>query len=363
MPDHFYEILLGLGFAVMTGAVIIALIRPLAARKGAEGAHKPHLAFYRDQLTEIERDVSRSVLAESEAEAARNEIARRMLAAEEAATSPSMPNPALRRKILVALLLLMPLTTLALYLAEGSPELQDMPFGPRVEGTIDTLPIEALAYRVSQRLKENPEDLQGWEVIAPIYQDIGKFRDAARAWERSIALGGSTAHRLTGLAEARISLANGEISKTDLALLNEAAQLDPLEPRAQYYLGLQEARDGKSQMALQRWENLLKAAPPSAEWRKGFEVAIARLRAPEQAAQETDQMIAGMVAGLAARLKTQPDDLDGWIRLVKSYGVLRKQSEADAALSDARRIFASDQQALARLDQAEAELKAALANP
>ena len=358
MSNDFHEIILGLCFAVMTGAVIVALLRSLSPRRPDATSDKPHLAFYKDQLAEIERDVARGVLAESEAEAARNEVGRRLLAAEDALGASETSRPALRKKVILALLFFVPILTLGLYLMQGSPELRDTPFGPRVEGPIETLPLEALVYRVSQRLKENPEDLKGWEVIAPIYGELERFSDAARAWERAIAIGGASASRLAGLAEARINAADGAIGARERQLLSEAEKLDPLEPRTQYYLGLADIRNGKQEDALNRWRTLLEAAPQMATWREGFEAAIRRLEQPADAVvPDTDKMIEGMVTGLAARLEQQPDDLEGWLRLIRSYGVLGRQEDAGAALARARRVFAADGSALARLEHAESQLK------
>jgi len=357
--DNFYGIILGLCFAIMTGVVIVALLRPLSPRRSGATPDKQHLAFYKDQLAEIERDVARGVLAKSEAEAARNEVGRRLLAAEDALSAPEISRPALRKKVILALLFFVPTLTLGLYLAQGSPALRDVPFAPRVEGPIETLPLEALVYRVSQRLKENPEDLKGWEVIAPIYGELGRFSDAARAWERAIAIGGPSVNRLVGLAEAWINAANGDIGARERQVLNDAEKLDPLEPRTQYYLGLADIKDGKQQEALSRWQTFLDAAPETAPWRAGFEAAINRLGEPAgNAAQNTDKMIEGMVAGLATRLEEQPDDLEGWLRLIRSYGVLERQEDANSALAQARKVFAGNASALTRLEQAESQLRA-----
>jgi len=352
------EIILGLGFALMAGVTILVLLRPLARLQSA-AQEKPHLLFYRDQLEEIDRDLTRGVLAREEAQAARAEIARRLLAAEEQAVS-GVSNPGLRKRIALGIMLLAPLLALALYLAQGSPELPDEPFAPRVEGALDKLPLEALVFRVSQQLKETPNDLKGWEVIAPSYSDLGRFKDAAHAWERAIAIGGPTASRLASLGEARMRMGGVGMGEAEQQIFLEAEKLDPVEPRTQYYLGLAEIEDGKRVEAASRWQRLLDNGPVDAPWRAGLEAALLQLQASDAAsgmsdlsASEQNERIESMVAGLAARLEESPHDIEGWLRLIKSYGVLKKHAEANAALLRARKEFAEDKAALAQLDAAE----------
>ena len=153
---------------------------------------------------------------------------------------------------------------------------------------------------------------------------------------------------------------------------DRAAELDPHEPRAQYYLGVAEIEDGRKEAAATRWKTLLAGAPKDAPWRPGVEAELARLegraaprRGPDAADVEAaagmspearQAMIGGMVAQLAARLDENPDDLEGWLRLIRAYGVLGQRKEAEAALGRARATFASDKSALARLQAAEREL-------
>jgi cytochrome c-type biogenesis protein CcmH len=359
LPESMSEIILGLGFAVMAGVTILFLLRPLSRTRPEPAREMPHVSFYRDQLEEVDRDLARGVLARDEVEISRTEIARRLLAAEDQSRS-ELSSPALRKLTALGILLTAPLLALALYLAQGSPELPDEPFAPRVEGALDELPIEALVFRVSQQLKETPDDLKGWEVIAPIYSDLGRFSEAANAWQRAIAIGGPTASRLASLGEARMRVGGKGMGKEERQIFGEAEKLDPMEPRAQYYLGLAEIEDGKRAEAAGRWQRLLDKGGAEEPWRAGLEAALLQLNASPAAeaiaalpAADQTAAIESMVAGLAAKLEKTPQDIEGWLRLIKSYGVLNKPDEAKAALLRARKEFAADKAALARLDAAE----------
>ncbi len=372
MASLFSGLPLWLIFAALTGAVIWALLRPLkTARERQAGGSE--VALYRDQLAELSRDVERGLIGENEAEAARIEISRRLIVAADAAERESAAPAASRgsrRLAIVAIVVALPVFSLALYLTLGSPELPDMPFTARMDKPVTELPLDALVLKVEQHLKDNPEDLRGWEVVAPGYMRQGRFAEAAGAWSRAIAIGGETSGRLAARGEAEVMGANGAVPPEARADFAKAVALDPKEPRAQFYLGLADAQEGKKDAAAKRWTELLATAPKDAPWRAGVEAELADLtgKAPpgptaEQAGAAADmapearkQMIEGMVAKLAARLDESPNDIEGWLRLIRSYGVLGKPAEAKEALARARKTFAADPASLARLDDAEKSL-------
>ncbi|KAB7741574.1 c-type cytochrome biogenesis protein CcmI [Parvibaculum sedimenti] len=369
-------------FAVLTAGVILAVLRPLR-RKRVAGGDDREVTLYRDQLAEVERDVERGVIEPAEAEAAKVEVSRRLLAAAEALEKERAEAGGRKglsgRGVALAISIAVPVFSMALYLALGSPGLPDQPFNARMAAPVEQLPIDALVLRVEEHLKADPKDLRGWEVLAPAYIRQRRYDDAANAWSQAIALGGESAARLAARGEARVFAAGG-LAPEAREDFRKAAALDPHEPRAQYYLGVAEVEDGKKDAAIARWKALLASAPGNASWRPSLEAELARLENPNapranatmsnapgpNAAQlgaaanmspeDRQKMIEGMVGGLAARLEKSPDDIEGWLRLIRAYGVLGKKPEAQAALAQARRTFTSDKAALARLDEAEKAL-------
>ncbi|HEX7775217.1 MAG TPA: c-type cytochrome biogenesis protein CcmI [Parvibaculum sp.] len=368
----FSGLLLWLIFAAVTGAVIWALLRPLKAARGTRDGGG-EVALYRDQLSELTRDLERGLIGETEAEAARIEISRRLLAAADAAEreniAPSAA-PGSRRLAIAVIAVALPIFSLVLYVTLGSPQLPDVPFAARIAKPVDQLPIDALVLKVEQHLKDDPRDLRGWEVLAPAYMRQSRYGDAADAWSRAIALGGETAMRFAARGEAEVMAANGMVAPDAKADFTRAEALDAHEPRSQFYLGLADAEDGKKDAAAKRWKALLATAPKDAPWRASVEAELAALSnadapgpTPDQAGaaagmapEARTQMIEGMVGKLAARLDASPNDIEGWLRLIRSYGVLGKPAEARAALARARKVFAGDRAALARLDDAEKSL-------
>jgi len=371
------DLLLWFLFAAMTAGVILSVLRPLRRKKAASGADR-EVALYRDQLAEVERDVERGVIEPAEGEAAKVEVSRRLLAAadalEEERADTGVRKGLSARAVALGIMVVLPVFSLGLYLALGSPGLPDQPFKERMAAPVEQLPIDALVLRVEEHLKADPRDVRGWEVLAPAYIRQRRYDDAANAWSQAIALGGESAARLAARGEARVFAAGG-LSPEAREDFRKAAALDTHEPRAQYYLGVAEVEDGKKDAAIARWKALLASAPKDAPWRASLEAELAQLENPaasnanapgpnasqvgaaaSMSPEDRQKMIEGMVGGLAARLEKSPNDIEGWLRLIRAYGVLGKKPDAQSALARARQAFTADKSALARLDEAEKAL-------
>src|SRR5439155_15259252 len=165
--------------ALMTAAAVLVVLWPLARgeRKLRSGSD---LAVYRDQLDEIQRERASGLIGESEAEAAQVEVSRRLLAAadvEMATPAKAAASATAWRRRLVALfaLVALPVGSGGLYLALGSPSLPDYPLAARKELEQS---VNELVARVEEHLKREPDDGRGWEVIAPIYQRLGRSGEA-----------------------------------------------------------------------------------------------------------------------------------------------------------------------------------------
>ena len=118
----------------LTALALAMLLAPLFLRRSGPASREIYnLAVYRDQLAEVERDVARGVLAPEHAEAARAEIARRILALKpaEAGADPNPAGPMGSRAALTVAILLLPVAAMMLYWRLGSPSLPDRPFAAR----------------------------------------------------------------------------------------------------------------------------------------------------------------------------------------------------------------------------------------
>ena len=198
---------------------------------------------------------------------------------------------------------------------------------------------------------------------------IGRYGDSARAWRNASQLLGESADREANLGEALMAEANGIVTADAKSAFLRALALDKKSVSARYYLGVAAEQDGKRDEAASTWRELIAEAPADAHWVGDVRAALARLegKAPPapsgpSAAQMAEgaklppeqqgAMIRGMVEGLAARLKKDGSDVDGWVRLVRSYKVLGETEKAQAAIGDARRAVADDPEKRQRLDAA-----------
>ncbi len=268
--------------AVMTAGAMLAVLWPLG-RKAAHAAGGNDLRVYQDQLDEIGRDRDAGLIGREEAEAARVEVSRRILAA--ADVPPGAGGPGLgaahllrqRRLVAVLGLIAVLILPLGLYLALGSPNVPDQPAFARATAPQNGQSIESLVSQVEAHLAQSPDDAAGWEVIAPVYLRLGRFDDAAAAWRKSIALRGESAAREAGLGEALVAAANGVVTDDAKQAFAKAVASDPNEAKARYFLGLADEQDGNRAAAAARWRAMLQDAPPDAPWLGFVRAALGRV--------------------------------------------------------------------------------------
>lgn len=375
---------LWIGFAVLAVAVTWALTRPLVASRSVPAANAdPELAVYRDQLTEIETERSEGLIAGSEAEAARVEVARRLIrSAEEAerlhGTDGAHGSSARRAVLYVAAAL--PVAALAIYLGVGSPSLPGRPYAARLDAPIEQATASDLVAKVEAHLRSHPDDGRGWDVLAPVYMRMGDFQQAAAAFEQALRLEGDSPKRLAGFARASIMLQNGVVGEPARRAYAKLRALDPQAIEPQVWLAIAREQDGDLAGAAAEYRRLIAAGGSEQPWRglldERLKSVTAKLGeepaavapetgeksvpppAPDAAAmarfhamtpEQRQHFIEQMVADLAARLKTNGKDLEGWMQLVRSYVVLGRPQEASAALAQARTNFAGDEKSLAQL--------------
>jgi cytochrome c-type biogenesis protein CcmH len=351
-------------FALMTAAAIFAVLWPLGRaprlRSGDEAA------IYKDQLAEVERDRSAGLIAAGDADAARIEISRRLLASAEPSHLPSEASHLkLRRAVAVIALVGLPLVAGAVYLRHGSPLFGDVPLAARPATLPATASLDTLVAQVEAHLEKNPTDGRGWEVLAPVLLKVGRSNDAIRAYRNSIQHNGDTAARRADLGEAIAAAAGGVVTAEARAEFERALAADAGEVKARYFTAIAAQQDGKTDQAAAIWREMLKTAPQDAPWRPLVQNALAQIggvapalsgdvaaAAGDMTAAQRTEMIGGMVERLAARLKQNGDDVDGWLRLVRAYMVLGQPDKAKQAIADARQANGGDPERLRTLNEA-----------
>lgn len=347
--------------AAISLATLFALVAPLMRSGGASRPGGDSRAVYEDQLAELERDVDRGVIPPEEADGLRTEISRRLLDADEkegGTPHADLSTNTLRQVAGVTSVLLIGGSAL-LYVWLGSPHLPGVPASERAAEREYVQNIEKLAVM----MKANPEDPTGWRFLAVGYRAMGRLEDAAAAYEQAVTRGEPDAEMMTDYGEILLLLNQGRITERARELFERAVEADPEDQRARYYRALAFMQSDQLDQALAEFQDLRRTAPEDAPWLQGIEARINEIEQLRQASGEADVAelrqnpdILAMVQGLAERLEEDPNDLEGWLRLIRSYTVLDQMDLAVEAVSTALKTFDGQEQAVSAITALTEEL-------
>jgi cytochrome c-type biogenesis protein CcmH len=233
--------------------------------------------------------------------------------------------------------------------------------------------VGATISSLEAKLKADPNDAEGWQMLGWSFFQTQRYAEAAMAYKRATVLKPDKGEYWSSLGEALVTAGPGNVPVEAKTAFEKAVALDPKDPRARYFLGVAKDMAGDHKGAIDDWFALLKDTPAGAPWeadvrrtieavgaKDKIEVAsrLAALRPaapppgtataaipgpnPDQMRAATqlppgqqEAMIAGMVEGLAAKLKANPKNVEGWIMLMRSYTTLGRGSDASAAYRSA----------------------------
>ena len=394
--------LLWISFAVLTALVLMALLSPLRPRAKNGDAERASfdLAVYRDQLSELERDQKAGLIPDSEADAARNEVSRRILAAQAELASEAKAARPVPAWLPIATGVAVPLIALGGYLQIGRPDLPAQPLQARIDGAVANQDMAAMVRQVEQHLEQKPNDARGWMVLAPAYKRIGRYNDAANAYKKALAISGPDADLMTDMGESLVLANNGLVSNEAQEVFEAVQQAAPKHMKARYYVALAHQQEGKTADAIAGWTAMLAESAPDAPWRAAVEQQItsaggqvpdapamtsgqmpkipplassqmSKAPAPaggqmpkgpalteeqiqqgrEMSTTDRTAMIRSMVEGLDERLTEDGADIDAWLRLIRARMVLGEKDKAADALNRASEALKDNQKAVARLEE------------
>jgi len=392
---------------LVVGLVVLGLVRG-ARLRDSEPGEKRELRIYADQLKEIERDRTRGVVTEDEAERLRAETARRLLDADRKAQSVLRDSPSGMRWLALGLAVAVPVAALALYWREGQPDYPDMPLSARyaeAESMRAARPSQErleqvwrdsadyvappepepryadLMQQLRAALSERPQDARGFRLLATNEANLGNHTAAAQAWVRVIEIEGEDApvDDLTQLAENMILATGGVVSPQAEVVLERILRADPRNGTGRYYLGLMFAQTGRPDLTFRLWRGLLEDSNADDPWVPAIrrtiedlaEIAGVRYTLPPESAtgargpsaadmaaaadmtpEERQAMIGNMVEGLASRLANQGGTPEEWARLINALSTLGQTDRARGIFAEARMVFADQSEALALIEAA-----------
>lgn len=365
--------------ALLTGAATLSVLVPLSRtrRRKEAASSSADEAVYREQLAAIETELERGLIDIEAADAARTEIARRLLAAHDRDDTAKQDAPQSGRlKLAQGLaLLVLPVAAFGLYFVLGSPDLPDQPLLSRLTAPAEEQSVDLLVARVERHLAENPEDGQGWAVIAPVYLSLGQPQASAKAYSNAIRILGPRQTWLTDMGEALTIANQGLVTADARAAFEQAVALEPGAVKPRFFLALALGQEGRNDDAIAAWQALLEGADETAAWVGAARQEMARLtgetpagntlRGPSQEevaaagemnADDRQAMISNMVAGLAERLSTEGGSVEEWNRLIRAYMVLGKKQDAEKALAEALSAYADKPEDLSMIKDAASQL-------
>lgn len=282
-----------IGAALALGAVVLVL-RPIV--RATPSRRDANIAIYRDQLRELDADLAAGKLAPADHAKARTELEARLLEDVAAPEAPRVTRP--RAALVVGAAI--PVFALGVYLIIGNPEAVTR----ADEHTLTVKQLETMVERLSARLRENPDDVDGWRLLGRSYMVLGRFPESADAYAKAAVRAPRDAQLLADLADS-LAMARGQTLQGEPEkLVMRALELEPTNLKALALAGTAAFERREFGAAAAYWERMLPHVPPESEDARAIRSNIAEARA-----QVGKRELKGTVA-LSPKLKGQaaPDD-------------------------------------------------------
>lgn len=351
--------------AVVTMVVLWAVSRPV--EKGQDrtivDSLSSNMEIYKNQLAEVEADVKRGLIDNASAEEARLELSRNILAAEKqtAKAKFSSRRDKTLKVIIIIAVLCVPIVTLGLYSLTGKPELKSHPFSELMMKNPALLTPDEKLTRTEALFARNPDDGKIADELATGYLIQGRFQDAANTYVSALRLNGESAPRLVGYGMSLVGYNGGTINDDARKSFEKAAQLAPNDFYPQLFIAESLRQSAQIDEAIKSLTEFLARTSKDTPGRERVENMIKELQnfktenkiLPKddlkndgKTATSTDKeelnQISLMVEQLANHLQQNPDDLEGWKRLVHSWLVLKETNKAVAALKEGQLKLSPD---------------------
>jgi cytochrome c-type biogenesis protein CcmH len=376
---------LWLALALMTIVAALFVIVPMMRSARASTARDNYsLEVYRDQLRELDSDVGRSLLSDDEAKAGRLEIERRMLALTtgEANTDTAKSDAARSLPVAAMIALGMGISSFFLYAQLGTPGVPGQPFAQREVQPGEKQPgdMRVAIERLAKRLETEPGNLEGWTLLGQSFSSMGDYDNAANAFQTALKLAPRDTDLLMSFGESLVLSSENKVIPAARDAFRKALEVDPKHMGSRFYLAEYEAQNDDLKAAMDGWLALVADSPADAPWMPALMQRLEKVSgelnidlatvlpkplpptgnapAPQNTANNGNpgpssedvaaaqnmnagdraKMIRSMVDRLAARLKDEPDDAEGWQRLARAYGVLGDKQKSEEAYAQVARL-------------------------
>lgn len=357
--------------ALLAFVTLLPIVAPLlrGARPGPTRASFDQ-AVYRDQLRELDRDIARNLVTPTEADAARLEIQRRLLAADKV---PAAPPRVSQSPVLASIVFaVIAVGSVSSYLYLGAPGLPDEPF-PASDAQMaqgDGTPQKATE-TLAAKLKQDPSNAANWVLYGRSLATLRQWDQAEDAYRHAIDLGETGPDVAGDHAEIMVMQAGGTVTPAAATAFQHVLSDDPSSGIARYYLAVAAMQAGEPKKAMAGFQSLLAQLPAGSPLRSQLAQKVAEAaqaagvpvppleQGPPQAQaagpdakavadaanmspEQREAMVRAMVATLAAKQQADPANLEGWLRLGRAYAVLHETDRAADAYDAATKLRPGD---------------------
>jgi len=388
--------------ALLLLIAVVLLIRPLLKRlseselaqnqKQVNRRKELNIELYEQKKVQIEVDFANGLLDEEAREQAQNEIEHSLIQDAEVSDADNLElqqlSPSNARILAIVFLLFIPVFSIVTY-AFIKPDnfeqvVLNQPPPKSPDAQHQQVPdINAMVVSLENKLKENPDNLQGWDMLGRSYVVMKRFPDAVMAYRKAYELSKKTQQSIPDLeinyVEVLMQTGGQQNYQTARNLLDDLLKANPNNGDALWFMGFLDYEAGNKALAFERWSQLKSLLPANSEQVKIVDSYLSRLRnelpeghpqktvktqtevsqnAPQTTPQtspagpvpgqeltgskEEQAFIAAMVARVEGRVQANPQDLKGWKTLGKSYGVLNRHVDSANAYAKAVALDSSD---------------------
>mgnify|MGYP000276441595 CR=1 FL=1 len=268
--------------ALLIAATLALMLPPLwlgLRSKTQANREETNLGIFRDQLAELEREKEEGTLLPADYEQGKAELQRRLLeevAPETAGSKQSVTEPS--RKTAIALLIALPVLALTGYLVLGNPKALN-PEAAVAQPEMTPEKINALVERLAEKMQANPDDMQGWLMLARSYKSQGRYADAVNAFAKAEKVVENEPDLLASYAET-VALAGGKgLKGKPRQLVEKALKLDPKHPHSLFLAGAAAMEAGENKKGVTYWEALLPMVEPGSDIETMLKDGIAKMKA------------------------------------------------------------------------------------
>tara|TARA_R110002096_G_scaffold248169_5_gene440635 strand:+ start:1513 stop:2343 length:831 start_codon:yes stop_codon:yes gene_type:complete len=270
--------------AAMACLTVLVLVLPFMRRNAQ--SEDDGLGAFAGQLEELSRDRELGLIGAEEARAAEIDIKRRLLAASGQGEGGEASNPMLRHASVIAIAL-GGIAAVAIYMAVGTPDLAERSEPEAVAVSAEMRAVLDQVDELAAQMAANPGDAQGWAVLGQSYLSLGRYGDAAHAFEQAINIVPDSAFLFASLGQALLFDANGNMTPAAREAFARALDIDASDVRSRFFMAEALYQSGEVEAALAAWQALLAASPDDAAYRGMIEARLNALTpAPEGSGPE-----------------------------------------------------------------------------